>query len=473
MKKNILYVIVIAFVATIGLLYVGCEKHNPQFELEKNRPQVETLSATSISSQSATIRGNIIYAGRYKLLKQGFFYGTDSGFANSNFVSCAVGNNEYETTLANLQPSTTYYYKAYAENRIGFTYGDVVSFTTAQAPNNPDDNSGNNGNGDENENNNGNGEGNDNNNGEGNGNDPEETITIPIVQTNPATNVNGNTATLNGNIMNNGGMEITDKGFKYGISPSNLSTTVSSGNGPDAFAAELTGLNTNTIYYYCAYATNSAGIGTGEVKVFATNSICDCGTVTDYDGNVYQTVQLGEQCWMRENLRAEHYKDGEVIANLKAPYNRADSVPKYGYFYKDASVTTQSQLNKVCPSGWHIPTNSEVNILIYYLKDNYVCGSNTDNIAKSIAAKEGWEKCYEFCAPGYDLSTNNASGFNALPVGEATYGDGELRWGNVSHFLTYDISTNYTSRATFSINYNHTTINNTQGNRVSIRCVKD
>ena len=481
MKKSILCAIVIALAAATGLLYIGCEKHNSLIEAEKNKPQVETLNATGVYANTATIRGNVVSCGRYKITKQGFFYGTDSGFANSNFVSCGSGAGEYETSISNLSPSTTYYFKAYAENRVGFAYGEVASFTTAQDPNAGNENG--NGDGGSGDDNNGNGEdnGGDNGNGEGNGGDNEGNVTIPVVQTNPATNVNGNIATLNGNITDNGGAEITDKGFKYGISPSSLDISVSAGNGTGAFATELTGLTVNTTYYYCAYATNSAGTGIGEVKVFATNSICDCGTVTDFDGNVYQTIQIGEQCWMAENLRTSHYKDGVDIPDLRAAFDFDDSIPKYGYFYKSTSIqNSTNNINRICPSGWHMPTHEEFNDLIDYLQyhPNYVCGSNSSYIAKSMAAKEGWESSSEFCAPGYDMTTNNSSGFNALPIGYVSYSDG-ANWGNCAIFFkgTVNHQSYPTSGSGYKITGNSATIN--EGSlsygfqRGSIRCIKD
>ncbi|MBQ4231137.1 MAG: hypothetical protein II671_06260, partial [Salinivirgaceae bacterium] len=71
-----------------------------------------------------------------------------------------------------------------------------------------------------------------------------------------------------------------------------------------------------------------------------------CGTVTDYDGNVYHTVRLGEQCWMRENLRTTHYADGTAIATSSSssttvPYyyqNTSLNVVQYGLFYNWAAV---------------------------------------------------------------------------------------------------------------------------------------
>ena len=80
----------------------------------------------------------------------------------------------------------------------------------------------------------------------------------------------------------------------------------------ETFQSSITGLSPNTTYYLRAYATNSQGTGYGNELSFTTLDLSG-ETVTDYDGNVYQTVQIGEQIWMRENLKVTHYADGTPI----------------------------------------------------------------------------------------------------------------------------------------------------------------
>lgn len=101
-------------------------------------------------------------------------------------------------------------------------------------------------------------------------------------------------------------------------------------------------------------------------------------TVKDYDGNVYTTVQIGKQCWLRENLRTTHYANGTPIAfgndtmSTTTPYRyypNADekNVPVYGYLYNWAAVMhgcQASNLNPsgvqgICPNGWHVPSEAE------------------------------------------------------------------------------------------------------------------
>lgn len=106
-------------------------------------------------------------------------------------------------------------------------------------------------------------------------------------------------------------------------------------------------------------------------------------TVKDYDGNVYNTVQIGRQCWLRENLRTTHYVDGTLIERGSGrmsgtipyrffPNNDADNVKTYGYLYNWVAVMHGSQSSNqnssgvqgICPKGWHVPSEAEWQQLI-------------------------------------------------------------------------------------------------------------
>ena len=154
-------------------------------------------------------------------------------------------------------------------------------------------------------------------------------------------------------------------------------------------------------------------------------------TVTDYDNNTYNTVQIGDQCWMKENLRTTHYADGTTVTSRYAPNNDENNVATYGYLYNwyavmhgaAASSANPSGVQGICPAGWHMPSCAEWTQLTTYVHDNgYQCSNcnasnwwmNVDCIAKALAAQTGWPSySYDACAVGYDLSTNNATGFNA------------------------------------------------------------
>lgn len=180
-------------------------------------------------------------------------------------------------------------------------------------------------------------------------------------------------------------------------------------------------------------------------------------TLTDIDGNVYNTVQIGNQCWMKENLRTTHYANNVAIPSGNnitsiyvsfpkryAPNNDESLVPAYGYQYNwfalmhgaSPSSANPSGVQGVCPDGWHVPSDAEWTQLENYVssQSEYVCTINDSiyedyspdipKIAKSLAATTGWEpdENESNCAVGNDLNANNATGFSALPAGERAGG---------------------------------------------------
>ena len=172
-------------------------------------------------------------------------------------------------------------------------------------------------------------------------------------------------------------------------------------------------------------------------------------TVTDYDGNVYNTVSIGSQVWMKENLRTTHYADGTPILHVTGDSNwdtldvtdkaycyydddSATNADTYGALYtwaaamNGAASTTNnpSGIQGVCPTGWHLPSDAEWTELENYLADNGynydgTTGGGRDKIAKALADSSDWSSSSSTGAVGNtDYPTyRNKSGFTALPGG--------------------------------------------------------
>ena len=249
----------------------------------------------------------------------------------------------------------------------------------------------------------------------------------------------------------------------------------------------------NTVDSLGAYADSLGNIvdqcGCGQQE-----NACGVATVTDFDGNVYNTVGIGSQCWMAENLRTTHYSNGDPIdlgattsTTIPYRYNPASdstNVSTYGYLYNWAAVmngATSSEANPsgvqgICPTGWHVPSDAEWTALKEYVssQSQYVCGSNSANIGKALASTTGWDSSTSTaCGVGTTQSTNNASGFNARPAGNY-YASGGNGFGYYGNFWT----TTETSGNAYSYNLSYTSpslnrSNSGEASGFSVRCVRD
>ena len=292
-----------------------------------------------------------------------------------------------------------------------------------------------------------------------------EGYNLSAVTTDSVTNVTLSTATCGGNVTSNGGANVTARGVCWSTLqiPTISDSHTTDGSGTGTFTSSITGLAPSTTYFVRAYATNSVGTAYGEEVSFTTLAVPEgdaqpcpgTPTVTDIDGNTYNTVQIGQQCWMKENLRATHYADNTEITARYAPHNDEGNVSTYGYLYEwntvmhgaSSSDANPSGIQGVCPTGWHVPSDAEWRQLTNYVgsQSEYLCGGNSSYIAKALAATTGWNTTGNDCTVGNDLSANNATGFSALPAGyyggyyggfgsyagfwSATEGDGSYAYG--------------------------------------------
>lgn len=158
---------------------------------------------------------------------------------------------------------------------------------------------------------------------------------------------------------------------------------------------------------------NTPDFGTQSYTVSA--ELKSGNTVTDIDGNVYQTVTIGTQVWMKENLKTTRYKDGTAIPNVtdnmqwdnlsSGAYciydNNAANNTTYGKLYNWYAVNT----GKLAPAGWHVPTDAEWTTLTDYLGGDDIAGDKMRDTTFTL-----WEY--------YDgFTSTNSSGFTALPAG--------------------------------------------------------
>jgi uncharacterized protein (TIGR02145 family) len=214
----------------------------------------------------------------------------------------------------------------------------------------------------------------------------------------------------------------------------------------------------------------------------------DCGpttgTITDIDGNVYQTIKICNQWWMVENLKVTHYRNGEAIPNVTdegtwgglfsgayCEYNNdVNNVATYGRLYNWYVV---SDSRNIAPAGWHVATDAEWKQLEIYL-----------GLSQSEADADGWRgadeggKLKEIGTTHWDspnTGATNESGFSGLPAGHrGDFGS----YGGLGINAYFWSSTEYDtylawSRYLFSNFSEVSRYNFFMQSGFSIRCVKD
>ena len=198
-----------------------------------------------------------------------------------------------------------------------------------------------------------------------------------------------------------------------------------------------------------------------------------CGdTITDIDGNVYNTVNIGNQCWMQENLKTRHYNDGTelesdltnlVWSNITTGAycfydENADNDAVYGKLYNWLAVKS----NKIAPKGWHVPSDAEWTKLIDNLGGQLVAGNKMKSTTQ-------WREYI-------GITNTNSSGFTALPAGTRFNNGSFTTMGEDCAFWS---STEFDSNDAYlhSLSFAQPSISRfTYGSKISgfsIRCVKD
>jgi uncharacterized protein (TIGR02145 family) len=196
-------------------------------------------------------------------------------------------------------------------------------------------------------------------------------------------------------------------------------------------------------------------------------------TVTDIDGNVYKTVQIGDQRWMAENLRVTHYLNGDPISNVTEGkawcslstgafcdyFNNSGNSKTYGKLYNWFAVVNTSHL---CPSGWHVPTNAEWKTLTDNLGGGKVaCGKLKEK------ATTHWH--------GFNRYATNEYGFTALPGGYRFRNGTFFDIGSIGYWWS---STEYNSTNALCrhIDYRYIDVFNisiVKRTGCSVRCIRD
>lgn len=202
----------------------------------------------------------------------------------------------------------------------------------------------------------------------------------------------------------------------------------------------------------------------GTIITQTSNRILTDTTVTDYDGNIYHTVTIGTQVWLRENLKSLHYSDGTAITGVMS-YNNSDSLANiYGRLYTwNAAMrnSTQQGVQGVCPVGFHVPTDSEWTVLGNFLGGNSLAGGKLKE-ADTV----------HWYSP--NTGASNTTGFTALGGGE--WESGAFQFIKMFGVFWSSTQTSSTQAIYRYLSYNNGTLSPYTWNKTlaySVRCIKD
>ncbi|KAB2877351.1 hypothetical protein F9K33_16510 [bacterium] len=381
------------------------------FTTNETIPQIITDSITNITDSTASCGGNVIDDGGATVAARGICWSpSQNPSIADNKTTDGSGTGIFSSNITGLSPNTIYYVKAYATNTAGTSYGSQVSFVTlAVAP---------------------------------------TVITSPIISVWPASASGG------GNVTDDGGAPVIAMGVCWSPSqnPTIADNKTSDGLETGSFASHITGLAPSTTYYVKAYATNSIGTNYGLQETFTTSAPYQTGTFTDpRDGRLYQTVTVGTQTWMSENLEYRTSSGSWYYNDDSSTYHT------YGRLYTWDSALTSS------PPGWHLPSITEWTTLISFLGGTDVAGGKLKE-----AGVVHWT------TP--NAGATNESGFTAIPGGYRGY---QSNFDNVGYNCTWWSATgNPQAPAAYAIALNYENPNVGQIWHVAlhafnVRCIKD
>jgi uncharacterized protein (TIGR02145 family) len=336
---------------------------------------------------------------------------------------------------------------------------------------------------------------------------------LPSVQIDPITVITYNSAKGGGNVTDEGSSAVKSRGLIWAktgeVTLENPDAEFSiNGEGPGSFNVEISGLKANSSYQIKAYAINNEGTGYSPPMSIETPGGLDpsdgkpCegqANVIDIDGNIYNTVRIGEQCWMKENLKVTRYRNGDPIpGGLPDDQWMSTNSGAYSIYYNPFVELTSEQMvaaygllynwfavadnRGICPQGWRMPSNDEWTELTDYIIGMVNKGGRNLKSCRQINAPVGGE-CSTEIHPrwvNYEVAEDDGTdiyGFSALPAGsrfgsEPSYislGVHVGFWSSTEDITSTDAA--WSRYLSYDPHVTHGTSDKNVG--ISVRCIRD
>ena len=281
------------------------------------------------------------------------------------------------------------------------------------------------------------------------------------------------------------GSKIIDLNDTVNIEVSSGTITANGFTGPIIYVDASVSSTIDDNWRFVAITTGT-GVNASTTRLGAVGFLCG-DQLTDYDSNTYNTVQIGEQCWMAENLMVLHNADGTDPDDTGDPdtrpptnYDDADWEETEGYLYNWQAAmngTTTEGAQGICPTGWHVPTDTEWKTLEGTVDSTYGVGNSEWD-------GTGWRGD----DAGRELkAANNVNGKTGATNGDDGYGFTSLLagyWHNSGAFsgrgadaIFWSSLQHYSSNAwARNLNSSDATVNRAYGDKgggFSVRCLKD
>ncbi|MBR2486403.1 MAG: hypothetical protein IKB46_01245 [Paludibacteraceae bacterium] len=359
-------------------------------------PTVVTSAASEVTATSAVVGGNVLSDGGSEVTERGVVYSTSQNpTIEDSKVSSGSGFGEFTCNLINLQTGATYYVRAYAKNKFGVAYGEEVSFACEGV--------------------------------------------LPTVTTLQPTDISYTSATVGGNVTDNGGLEVTERGVVYGTNqnPTIEDSKVTNGSGLGQFTCNLTDLQDGTTYYVRAYAINAKGTAYGEEVSFMTAS----------SENSHEYVDLGLSVkWATMNVGASKAEDyGSYFAwgetTTKDTYNWST------YKYFNGSDNT---LTKYCNESSYGNNGFTDNKTQLELSDDAAhvnWGGSwrmpTDAELTELREQCTWSWTIQNSVSGYKVTSKSNGNSIFLPAAGYRYGSSLKNAGSYGSYWSSSLNTDY------------------------------